>query len=88
MVDVRELGGVVLTRLSRSWLGSEGDQTVAPALFQDAYPKGVIPLAAIQIARPAKDNKFEIVTSQRIFVFRTDNEGKHTQIETPQGRPR
>ncbi|XP_070692429.1 arf-GAP with Rho-GAP domain, ANK repeat and PH domain-containing protein 3 [Pempheris klunzingeri] len=41
---------------------------------KDVYPKGVIPLAAIQMARPAKDNKFEIVTSQRIFVFRTDNE--------------
>uniref|UniRef100_UPI003AABC3CA arf-GAP with Rho-GAP domain, ANK repeat and PH domain-containing protein 3 n=1 Tax=Centroberyx gerrardi TaxID=166262 RepID=UPI003AABC3CA len=41
---------------------------------KDIYPKGVIPLAAIQMARPAKDNKFEIVTSHRIFVFRTDNE--------------
>ncbi|XP_028272067.1 arf-GAP with Rho-GAP domain, ANK repeat and PH domain-containing protein 3 isoform X2 [Parambassis ranga] len=41
---------------------------------KDVYPKGVIPLAAIQMARLAKDNKFEIVTSQRIFVFRTDNE--------------
>jgi len=48
-------------------------------LFQDVYPKGVIPLAAIQMARPAKDNKFEIVTSHRIFVFRTDTEGKCTQ---------
>ncbi|XP_041845520.1 arf-GAP with Rho-GAP domain, ANK repeat and PH domain-containing protein 3 isoform X2 [Melanotaenia boesemani] len=41
---------------------------------KDVYPKGVIPLAAIQMVRPAKDNKFEIVTSQRIFVFRTENE--------------
>ncbi|KAF7654506.1 hypothetical protein LDENG_00068930, partial [Lucifuga dentata] len=41
---------------------------------KDVYPKGVIPLAAIQMTRPAKDNKFEIVTSHRIFVFRTDNE--------------
>nr|XP_046262179.1 arf-GAP with Rho-GAP domain, ANK repeat and PH domain-containing protein 3 [Scatophagus argus] len=41
---------------------------------KDAYPKGVIPLAAIQMARPAKDNKFEIVTNQRIFVFRAENE--------------
>ncbi|XP_075994458.1 arf-GAP with Rho-GAP domain, ANK repeat and PH domain-containing protein 3 [Genypterus blacodes] len=41
---------------------------------KDPYPKGVIPLAAIQMTRPAKDNKFEIVTSHRIFVFRTDNE--------------
>uniref|UniRef100_A0A8C3A1I3 ArfGAP with RhoGAP domain, ankyrin repeat and PH domain 3 n=1 Tax=Cyclopterus lumpus TaxID=8103 RepID=A0A8C3A1I3_CYCLU len=41
---------------------------------KDVYAKGVIPLAAIQMARPAKDNKFEVVTSHRIFVFRTDNE--------------
>ncbi|KAK7916248.1 hypothetical protein WMY93_012009 [Mugilogobius chulae] len=41
---------------------------------KDAYPKGVIPLAVIQMARPSKDNKFEIVTSHRIFVFRADNE--------------
>ncbi|XP_054648633.1 arf-GAP with Rho-GAP domain, ANK repeat and PH domain-containing protein 3 isoform X3 [Dunckerocampus dactyliophorus] len=41
---------------------------------KDMYPKGVIPLAAIQMARPSKDNKFEIVTSQRIFVFKADNE--------------
>lgn len=41
---------------------------------KDAYPKGVIPLAVIQMARLSKDNKFEIVTSHRIFVFRTDSE--------------
>ncbi|XP_020557431.1 arf-GAP with Rho-GAP domain, ANK repeat and PH domain-containing protein 3 isoform X1 [Oryzias latipes] len=41
---------------------------------KDIYPRGVIPLAVIQMARLAKDNKFEIVTSNRIFVFRTDNE--------------
>uniref|UniRef100_A0A1A7Z7D0 ArfGAP with RhoGAP domain, ankyrin repeat and PH domain 3 n=1 Tax=Iconisemion striatum TaxID=60296 RepID=A0A1A7Z7D0_9TELE len=41
---------------------------------KDVYPKGVIPLAAIQMARPAKDNKFEIMTIQRIFVFRADSE--------------
>ncbi|KAK2848700.1 hypothetical protein Q5P01_008534 [Channa striata] len=41
---------------------------------KDVYPKGVIPLAAIEMARSTKDNKFEIVTSHRIFVFRTDSE--------------
>uniref|UniRef100_A0A8C2HAR3 ArfGAP with RhoGAP domain, ankyrin repeat and PH domain 3 n=1 Tax=Cyprinus carpio TaxID=7962 RepID=A0A8C2HAR3_CYPCA len=41
---------------------------------KDAYPKGVIPLAAIQMARVAKDNKFEVVTSHRTFVFRADND--------------
>lgn len=48
---------------------------------QDAYPKGVIPLAAIQMARPAKDNKFEIVTHPRIFVFRTENEGEFISLD-------
>lgn len=28
------------------------------------------------MARPAKDNKFEVVTHPRVFVFRTENEGK------------
>ncbi|XP_031442972.1 arf-GAP with Rho-GAP domain, ANK repeat and PH domain-containing protein 3 isoform X2 [Clupea harengus] len=41
---------------------------------KDPYPKGVIPLAAIQMVRTAKDNKFEVVTSHRTFVFRADNE--------------
>ncbi|XP_028316007.1 arf-GAP with Rho-GAP domain, ANK repeat and PH domain-containing protein 3 [Gouania willdenowi] len=46
---------------------------------KDVYPKGVIPLAAIQMARLSKDNKFEIVTSRRIFVFRTDNKAVRRQ---------
>ncbi|XP_046705379.1 arf-GAP with Rho-GAP domain, ANK repeat and PH domain-containing protein 3 isoform X2 [Silurus meridionalis] len=41
---------------------------------KDTYPKGVIPLGAIQMARAAKDNKFEVVTNHRTFVFRADNE--------------
>ncbi|KAI7801419.1 arf-GAP with Rho-GAP domain, ANK repeat and PH domain-containing protein 3 isoform X2 [Triplophysa rosa] len=41
---------------------------------KDAYPKGVIPLAAIQMARLAKDNKFEVVTSHRTFIFRADSD--------------
>ncbi|KAK1161230.1 hypothetical protein AOXY_G20170 [Acipenser oxyrinchus oxyrinchus] len=46
---------------------------------KEAYPKGVIPLAAIQMARTAKDNKFEIVTSQRTFVFRADTEAQRNE---------
>ncbi|MGH0164163.1 UNVERIFIED_CONTAM: hypothetical protein FKN15_056021 [Acipenser sinensis] len=45
----------------------------------EVYPKGVIPLAAIQMARTAKDNKFEIVTSQRTFVFRADTEAQRNE---------
>lgn len=54
----------------------------SPVARQDAYPKGVIPLAAIQMARPAKDNKFEVVTHPRIFVFRTENEGECVGLQT------
>uniref|UniRef100_A0A674A095 ArfGAP with RhoGAP domain, ankyrin repeat and PH domain 3 n=1 Tax=Salmo trutta TaxID=8032 RepID=A0A674A095_SALTR len=54
---------------------------------KDPYSKGVIPLAAIQMARMAKDNKFEIVTSHRTFVFRADNEvQRHQWCSTLQGR--
>ncbi|KAM8848091.1 arf-GAP with Rho-GAP domain, ANK repeat and PH domain-containing protein 3 isoform 2-T2 [Synchiropus picturatus] len=41
---------------------------------KDVYSKGVIPLDVVQTSRPSKENKFEIVTSQRIFVFRVENE--------------
>ncbi|XP_055034159.2 arf-GAP with Rho-GAP domain, ANK repeat and PH domain-containing protein 3 isoform X2 [Misgurnus anguillicaudatus] len=41
---------------------------------KDAYPKGVIPVAAIQMARLAKDNKFEVVTNHRTFVFRAESD--------------
>lgn len=54
------------------WRWRSHDPLTISPVSQDAYPKGVIPLAAIQMARPAKDNKFEVVTSQRIYVFRTD----------------
>lgn len=44
--------------------------------FQEPYPKGVIPLSVIEMARSTKDNKFQVITSHRIFVFRAENEGE------------
>lgn len=41
----------------------------------------MIPLGAIQMARAAKDNKFEVVTNHRTFIFRADNEGKHINLQ-------
>ncbi|XP_043925854.1 arf-GAP with Rho-GAP domain, ANK repeat and PH domain-containing protein 3 [Protopterus annectens] len=46
---------------------------------KDIFPKGVIPLAAIQMARTVKDNKFEIVTSQRTFVFKAESEAQRNE---------
>ncbi|KFP09060.1 Arf-GAP with Rho-GAP domain, ANK repeat and PH domain-containing protein 3, partial [Egretta garzetta] len=47
--------------------------------FQDPYPKGVIPLSVIEMARSTKDNKFQVFTSHRIFVFRAENEAQRNE---------
>lgn len=49
---------------------------VAGLSLQDPFPKGVIPLSAIEMTRSSKDNKFQVITSQRVFVFRTESEGE------------
>lgn len=49
---------------------------VAGSSFQDPFPKGVIPLTAIEMTRSSKDNKFQVITGQRVFVFRTESEGE------------
>ncbi|XP_042195885.1 arf-GAP with Rho-GAP domain, ANK repeat and PH domain-containing protein 3 isoform X1 [Callorhinchus milii] len=46
---------------------------------KDPYPKGVIPLSVIQMARTARENKFEVVTSHRIFTFRADSETQRNE---------
>nr|XP_058142117.1 arf-GAP with Rho-GAP domain, ANK repeat and PH domain-containing protein 3 isoform X4 [Dasypus novemcinctus] len=43
---------------------------------KDPFPKGVIPLTAIEMARSSKDNKFQVITGQRVFVFRTESEAQ------------
>lgn len=45
--------------------------------LQDPFPKGVIPLTAIEMTRSSKDNKFQVITGQRVFVFRTESEGEN-----------
>uniref|UniRef100_A0A7M4E4I6 ArfGAP with RhoGAP domain, ankyrin repeat and PH domain 3 n=1 Tax=Crocodylus porosus TaxID=8502 RepID=A0A7M4E4I6_CROPO len=46
---------------------------------KDPYPKGVIPLSVIEMARSTKENKFQVVTSHRIFVFRAENEAQRNK---------
>lgn len=45
-------------------------------LLQEPYPKGLIPLYIIGMVRSTKDNKFQVITKHRIFVFRAESEGK------------
>ncbi|KAF6371387.1 ArfGAP with RhoGAP domain, ankyrin repeat and PH domain 2 [Rhinolophus ferrumequinum] len=41
---------------------------------KEKYSKGIIPLSAISTVRAQGDNKFEVVTTQRTFVFRVEKE--------------
>ncbi|KAM6150210.1 arf-GAP with Rho-GAP domain, ANK repeat and PH domain-containing protein 2 [Erethizon dorsatum] len=41
---------------------------------KEMYSKGIIPLSAISTVRVQGDNKFEVVTTQRTFVFRVEKE--------------
>ncbi|KAM9064746.1 arf-GAP with Rho-GAP domain, ANK repeat and PH domain-containing protein 3 isoform X2 [Sarcophilus harrisii] len=41
---------------------------------KDTFPKGVIPLTVIEMIRSCKDCKFQVITSQRVFVFRAESE--------------
>ncbi|EGW09603.1 Arf-GAP with Rho-GAP domain, ANK repeat and PH domain-containing protein 2 [Cricetulus griseus] len=47
---------------------------------REMYSKGIIPLTAISTVRAQGDNKFEIVTTQRTFVFRVEKEGQHRSL--------
>ncbi|KAM6299708.1 arf-GAP with Rho-GAP domain, ANK repeat and PH domain-containing protein 3-like [Aegotheles albertisi] len=51
---------------------------MAPAC-PEPYSKGVIPLSMIEMARSTKDNKFQVLTSHRIFVFRAENEAQRNE---------
>ncbi|KAM4677747.1 arf-GAP with Rho-GAP domain, ANK repeat and PH domain-containing protein 3 isoform 2-T2 [Discoglossus pictus] len=46
---------------------------------KELYPKGVIPLTSIEMARSTKENKFEVVTKHRIFVFRAESEAQRSE---------
>ncbi|VTJ74237.1 Hypothetical predicted protein [Marmota monax] len=41
---------------------------------REMYSKGIIPISAVSTVRVQGDNKFEVVTTQRTFVFRVEKE--------------
>ncbi|XP_066480097.1 arf-GAP with Rho-GAP domain, ANK repeat and PH domain-containing protein 3 isoform X2 [Tiliqua scincoides] len=46
---------------------------------KEPYPKGVIPLSVIEMVPASKDNKFQVFTSHRIFVFRAESEAQRNE---------
>ncbi|KAM8798891.1 arf-GAP with Rho-GAP domain, ANK repeat and PH domain-containing protein 3 [Eudromia elegans] len=63
----------------RRYVRFDGKNLMYFSSEKEPYPKGVIPLSVIEMARPTKDNKFQVVTSHRIFVFRAENEAQRNE---------
>ncbi|NXF76524.1 ARAP3 protein, partial [Sclerurus mexicanus] len=63
----------------RRYVRFDGKNLMYFSSEKEPYPKGVIPLSAIEMARSNKDNKFQVVTSHRIFVFRAENEAQRNE---------
>ncbi|XP_077598646.1 arf-GAP with Rho-GAP domain, ANK repeat and PH domain-containing protein 2 isoform X2 [Stigmatopora nigra] len=60
----------------RRWVRLNGENLAYFNNDKEMYSKGMIPVTAIRQVRPLGDNKFEVVTSLRTFVFRTEREGE------------
>ncbi|NWR85522.1 ARAP3 protein, partial [Furnarius figulus] len=63
----------------RRYVRFDGKNLMYFSSEKEPYPKGVIPLSMIEMARSNKDNKFQVVTSHRIFVFRAENEAQRNE---------
>ncbi|XP_053574594.1 arf-GAP with Rho-GAP domain, ANK repeat and PH domain-containing protein 3 isoform X2 [Bombina bombina] len=63
----------------RRFIRFDGQNLMYFANDKELYPKGVIPLTSIEMARLTKDNKFEVVTKHRIFVFRAESEALRSE---------
>ncbi|XP_028941691.1 arf-GAP with Rho-GAP domain, ANK repeat and PH domain-containing protein 2, partial [Antrostomus carolinensis] len=58
----------------KRWVKFDGDSISYYNNEKEVFSKGVILLSAIATARVHGENKFEVVTSHRTFVFRVDKE--------------
>ncbi|XP_050752155.1 arf-GAP with Rho-GAP domain, ANK repeat and PH domain-containing protein 2 [Gymnogyps californianus] len=58
----------------KRWVKFDGDSISYYNNEKEVFSKGIILLSAIATVRVHGENKFEVVTSQRTFVFRVDKE--------------
>ncbi|NXQ89596.1 ARAP2 protein, partial [Nyctibius grandis] len=63
----------------RRYVRFDGKNLMYFSSEKEPYSKGVIPLSVIEMARSMKDNKFQVFTSHRIFVFRAENEAQRNE---------
>uniref|UniRef100_A0A8B9G291 Arf-GAP with Rho-GAP domain, ANK repeat and PH domain-containing protein 3 n=1 Tax=Amazona collaria TaxID=241587 RepID=A0A8B9G291_9PSIT len=71
--------GYVNYVFQRRYVRFDGKNLMYFSSEKEPYPKGVIPLSVIEMARCTKDNKFQVITSHRIFVFRAENEAQRNE---------
>uniref|UniRef100_A0A8C2CMX0 ArfGAP with RhoGAP domain, ankyrin repeat and PH domain 2 n=1 Tax=Cyprinus carpio TaxID=7962 RepID=A0A8C2CMX0_CYPCA len=60
----------------RRWVKLEGGNLTYYSSDKEMYSKGLIPISAVKQVRALGENKFEVVTSIRTFVFRAEKEGE------------
>ncbi|XP_061440036.1 arf-GAP with Rho-GAP domain, ANK repeat and PH domain-containing protein 2 isoform X2 [Rhineura floridana] len=58
----------------KRWVKFDGDSVSYYNNDKEVYSKGIILLSAMSMVRAHGDNKFEVVTAHRIFVFRAEKE--------------
>uniref|UniRef100_A0A8C0V0N7 ArfGAP with RhoGAP domain, ankyrin repeat and PH domain 3 n=1 Tax=Cyanistes caeruleus TaxID=156563 RepID=A0A8C0V0N7_CYACU len=71
--------GYVNYVFQRRYVRFDGKNLMYFSSEKEPYSKGVIPLSVIEMARSTKDNKFQVITSHRIFVFRAENEAQRNE---------
>uniref|UniRef100_A0A8C1ZYF1 ArfGAP with RhoGAP domain, ankyrin repeat and PH domain 2 n=1 Tax=Cyprinus carpio TaxID=7962 RepID=A0A8C1ZYF1_CYPCA len=60
----------------RRWVKLEGGNLTYYNSDKEMYSKGLIPVSAVKQVCALGENKFEVVTSVRTFVFRAEKEGE------------
>ncbi|KAM9836340.1 arf-GAP with Rho-GAP domain, ANK repeat and PH domain-containing protein 2 [Aulostomus maculatus] len=69
----------------RRWVRFDGESLAYYNNDKEMYSKGMILVSAIRQVRSLGDNKFEVVTSLRTFIFRAEKEGERQEwMETLQ----
>ncbi|XP_069563766.1 arf-GAP with Rho-GAP domain, ANK repeat and PH domain-containing protein 2 isoform X1 [Brachyistius frenatus] len=69
----------------RRWVRFDGKSLAYYSSDKEMYSKGMILASAVRQVRGLGDNKFEVVTSLRTFVFRAEREGERQEwMETLQ----
>ncbi|MBN3303978.1 ARAP2 protein, partial [Amia calva] len=67
----------------KRWVKFDGENVSYYNNDKEMYSKGIIPISAISKVGAVGDNKFEVVTSHRTFIFRVEKEGdRHDWINT------